>query len=116
MLFDRPVIATGYSGNVDFMGPDTAYPVRYRLTTLQRDYGPYLRGFEWAAPDEAHAADLMRAVVDNPTAAAAIGRAGGAYIRERLSLAAASRRMLDRLERIRAGRRPGLPAPADARA
>ncbi len=51
MLFDRPVIATGYSGNVDFMGPETAYPVRYRLTTLQRDYGPYLRGFEWAAPE-----------------------------------------------------------------
>lgn len=74
MAAGKPVIATGYSGNMDFMTPDNSYPVRYNLIELDRDYGPYKRGWSWADPDPDHAAELMRDVYGNRSDARAIGR------------------------------------------
>ena len=62
MALGKPVVATGYSGNMDFMTAENSYPVRYRLVELERDHGPYRRGNLWAEPDLDHAAELMRAV------------------------------------------------------
>lgn len=74
MLLGKPVIATNYSGNVDFMTPENSYLVDYRLVPLTRDYGPYMRGFVWAEPDVAHAAQYIREVALDGAAAAAKGR------------------------------------------
>jgi glycosyltransferase involved in cell wall biosynthesis len=64
MALGKPVVATGYSGNMDFMTPENSYPVRYRLSELDRDYGPYQRGTFWAEPDLDHAAEQMRSVCE----------------------------------------------------
>jgi len=37
MLLGKPVIATNYSGNVDFMQNELAYPVNFELVNLQKD-------------------------------------------------------------------------------
>jgi glycosyl transferase family 1 len=74
MLLGKPVIATNYSGNVDFMTPANSYLVDYRLVPLTRDYGPYLRGNVWADPDLAQAATFIREVALNRTAAVEKGR------------------------------------------
>ena len=55
MSHGKPVIATGYSGNMDFMTAANSLIVRHRLIELDRDHGPYRRGMEWADPDLAHA-------------------------------------------------------------
>lgn len=69
MALGKPVIATGYSGNLTFMDEENSFLIRHRLTELDRDVGPYPAGSVWAEPDVAHAAELMRDVVDDPARA-----------------------------------------------
>jgi hypothetical protein len=66
MGLGKPVIATGWSGNTDFMDVSNAFPVGYRLVALEENVGPYHAGEVWAEPSVEHAAELMRFVVDHP--------------------------------------------------
>jgi hypothetical protein len=66
MALGKPVIATGYSGNLTFMDEENSYLVRHVLTELVEDAGPYPAGSTWAQPDLDHAAELMRRVVAQP--------------------------------------------------
>jgi len=100
MLAGRPVIATAYSGNMDFMTPATSLLVRYGLVTLDRDVGPYKRGCEWADPDVAHAAELLRWTYEHREEARRIGEAGRAHIESRFSPAAVGRHVAARLAAI----------------
>jgi glycosyltransferase involved in cell wall biosynthesis len=62
MLVGKPVVATGWSGNVDFMSPDTGALVDYRLVPVLDPGGPYDgMATEWAEPDiDCAAAALVR--------------------------------------------------------
>jgi glycosyltransferase involved in cell wall biosynthesis len=80
MALGKPVIATNYSGNTDFMTASNSYQVDYRIVPVARDYGPYLRGMTWADPDLDQAIALMRDVVDDRTGAAERGRRAAADI------------------------------------
>jgi glycosyltransferase involved in cell wall biosynthesis len=80
MALGKPVIATNYSGNTDFMTASNSYPVDHRIVPVGRDYGPYLRGMTWADPDLDQAMALMREVVDDRAGAAERGRRAAADI------------------------------------
>ncbi|WP_298284107.1 glycosyltransferase [Acidocella sp.] len=85
MLLGRAVVATGWSGNMEYMAPDAAGLVEYRLVPAQDERGTYaVPGARWAEPDTEHAAALLRALADTPEARAAQGRAGQALARARL--------------------------------
>lgn len=101
MRLGKPVIATRYSGNVDFMADEDSYLVDYRLVPLTRDYGPYLRGSVWAEPDVEQAAAFIRAVVEHPDAARAVGQLAQQHIADTRSPAATGRVVRQRLESIR---------------
>ncbi len=73
MALGKPVIATGWSGNMDFMTVANSYPVRYELVAVEETVGPYHAGETWADPSVEHAAALMRHVVAHPTEAAGLG-------------------------------------------
>lgn len=73
MLCGKPVIATNYSGNVDFMTPETSFLVPYKLIALDQTHGPYKKGYHWAEPDLDYAADAMRHVSEHRDSAAALG-------------------------------------------
>jgi glycosyltransferase involved in cell wall biosynthesis/SAM-dependent methyltransferase len=73
MAYGKPVIATNYSGNVDFMHEGNSYPVPYKLVPIPTGCDPYPAGAEWADPDIDVAAAAMRRVFDNPTAARELG-------------------------------------------
>jgi glycosyltransferase involved in cell wall biosynthesis/SAM-dependent methyltransferase len=62
MALGTPVIATGYSGNVDFMNEENSWPVRYELTEVGPDGENYPPDGHWAEPDLDHAAQRMREV------------------------------------------------------
>jgi glycosyltransferase involved in cell wall biosynthesis len=67
MHFGKIVIATRYSGNMDFMDSSSALLVDYSLTALARHSGPYDAGSTWAEPDLEQASRLMRlAAADTP--------------------------------------------------
>jgi glycosyltransferase involved in cell wall biosynthesis len=64
MLLGKPVVATGWSGNTDFMDEDNAALVGYRLIPA-RDTRSVYRG-QWAEPDITEAAERLRALADDP--------------------------------------------------
>jgi GT2 family glycosyltransferase/glycosyltransferase involved in cell wall biosynthesis len=74
MSLEKPVIATAYSGNMDFMTLSNSFLTKYRLTEITRDHGPYKKGSAWADPDLDHAAELMRFVYENRGPAGEVGR------------------------------------------
>lgn len=81
MYLGKPVIATGYSGNMDFMDRENSLPVDFRMISLHAGDYPYWQGQQWAEPDVAHAARLMRQVFDNNDLARRIGANAAASIR-----------------------------------
>jgi len=62
MLLQKPVIATGWSGNADFMTTTNSYPLPFKLIVNSADVGPYRAGELWADADVTAAANCMRAV------------------------------------------------------
>jgi glycosyltransferase involved in cell wall biosynthesis len=80
MALGKPVIATGYSGNMDFMNKDNSYPVDYRLAGIDKDYGNfYKRGNFWAEPDVDEAVQHMRYVFEHREETGAVGNRGKDY-------------------------------------
>jgi glycosyltransferase involved in cell wall biosynthesis len=73
MARGKPVIATGWSGNTDFMTESNSFAVPYELVELTADSGPYRAGSLWAEPSVDHAAHLMRLVFDDRELASSRG-------------------------------------------
>jgi glycosyltransferase involved in cell wall biosynthesis len=85
MYLGKPVIATGYSGNLDFTTERTAALVEHHLVPVCSGEYPMHEGQVWAEPDVAHAARLMRTFVEDPARARALGAAGRAFVLENLN-------------------------------
>jgi len=100
MLAGKPVIATGYSGNMDFMTPANSFPIRYRIVELDHDVWPYRRGSRWADPDPDHASSLMRHVFEHREEAARVATLGREDIARDFSVQAVGRRLQSRLATI----------------
>ena len=66
MLSGLPVITTGWSGQLDFCNPETAWLVDFTFTPAQTHFG--LFGSVWADPDQGHLARTMREVYALPPA------------------------------------------------
>lgn len=101
MLMGKPVIATAYSGNLDFMTPETSYLVGYERVPIPESVTQYPRGSHWAEPSVEHAAELMRRIYDRRDASKAVGERARAAVSELMSLEAFGRRMADRLAEIK---------------
>jgi glycosyltransferase involved in cell wall biosynthesis len=69
LALGRPVVATGWSGNADFMQVPGAHPVSFSLRAARDAQATYdVPGAQWAEPDTFAAAALMRAIAANPEA------------------------------------------------
>jgi glycosyltransferase involved in cell wall biosynthesis len=114
MALGRPVIATGYSGNREFMGGPDALFVGHRLVPVGAGVEPYPAEAMWAEPDVAHAAALMRRLAADPAGAAERGRRGAARLAERFAPAVAGAVAARHIQRAHAtlALRHGGPAAA----
>jgi glycosyltransferase involved in cell wall biosynthesis/SAM-dependent methyltransferase len=113
MWLGRPVVATAYSGNLDYMTATNSYLVDCRLVPIGGGADPYPPDGVWAEPDVEHAARLMREVFDDPRAAQACAARGQAALRASHSREAVGRAVAQRLSRIgRSERRSTAGAPA----
>jgi glycosyltransferase involved in cell wall biosynthesis len=108
MWHAKPVIATAYSGNLDYMNAYNGYLVGHKL--VNAGLAPYPRDVRWAAPDVGDAATAMRDVLDDRAAAAQLGARAAQDIRRTHSPAAAGRMMARLLELVRATGRARTPA------
>lgn len=100
MYFGKPVIATRYSSNLDFMRDENSYLIDCALVPIPENIGPYRRGQVWADPSTEHLSYLMRTVFENPGERTAKGRRAAEEIRTHYSVAAAGRVIADRLEEL----------------
>jgi glycosyltransferase involved in cell wall biosynthesis len=85
MLLGKPVIATGWSGNMTFMDADCAALVGYRLVPAEDPRQVY-EGALWAEPDQADAVAHLRRLADDAAARAALGARGRAAAMARLGV------------------------------
>jgi glycosyltransferase involved in cell wall biosynthesis len=100
MLLGKPVIATAYSGNLDFMTPDTSYMVPWKRVKVGKGAEAYSSRATWAEPDIDVAAEMMRTVYENPKDAQARARAGQQDLQHRFTHDVVGTRMKARLEEI----------------
>lgn len=95
MLARVPVIATAWSGNLDFMDEDSALLVPFRLTPAIDPRGFYGADQDWAEPDVAVAANYLRELADAPSRFAPMRARAHAKANDLLGLAAFGRSMAE---------------------
>jgi glycosyltransferase involved in cell wall biosynthesis len=106
MYLGKPVIATGWSANMEFMTPMNSFPVNYELKILEEPIGVYEAGQEWAEADIEHAADCLQRLLDETGLELEIGQRAARSIRKQLSVTEIGRQYRDRLVLI--AKRHGL--------
>jgi glycosyltransferase involved in cell wall biosynthesis len=77
MLLGRPVVATGWSGNMEFMDATSAALIDFSLVPATDPRGIYeADGAVWAEPDVTSAANHLVRLADDPAARAALAERG----------------------------------------
>jgi len=85
MLLGLPVVATGWSGNMEYMDEGRAALVPYALVPAVDPRGVFeAPGAVWAEPDLGAAAAHLARLADDPAARRVLGMAGQAAARRRL--------------------------------
>lgn len=69
MLLGIPAVATGYSGNLDFMTDRNSHLVAAREVVITKREGPFENGTVWAEPDIDHAVEILRRIRHDYSAA-----------------------------------------------
>ena len=101
MLAELPVIATDYSGSIDFVKSIHAYPVKSGLSVIEENHGPYSKGLIWGEPDVEDLLEKMSHVYLNQVEAKKKGYLARKFVLENYSADTISqllRQNLDELE------------------
>lgn len=109
MALGRPTIATGYSGNLDFMTEENSFLCPYRLRPVGPEREPYPAAATWAEPETQAAAELLRSVFSHREVAARKGQRAAADIRAGHNPEVAGDIIRQRLAKIRQRRHDSSP-------
>jgi len=101
MFLGKPVICTGYSGNLDFTKENNSFLDGYRKMRLEKDIGPYRKGDEWVDADIEQAAHYMRQIYYKKNVRETAGQQGEAYVQEYLDPVSIGKMINKRFEQIR---------------
>ena len=102
MSLGKPVIATAYSGNMDYCNEDTAKLIAYDLIDVRAGDYPHWEGQHWADPDIEAATQAMVELVDDPDAARALGQRARTNLSLNFSHLAIGLRYAERLKCLEA--------------
>lgn len=100
MALGKPVVATGWSANMDFMNEENSMPVKFTLEPLAQTLGAYPAGPLWAEVDVDHAANCIRQLIDQPELRKQIGDRAKQDIERQLAPAAVGELVRNRLALI----------------
>jgi glycosyltransferase involved in cell wall biosynthesis len=100
LCMGRPVIATRYGGNLDFMSERNSWLVDFELIPVGQGNDPYPADAEWADPDVDQATGFMQEIAADPARAAARAQLAAAEMADLHSPRGAGRAMRRRLESI----------------
>ena len=78
----KPVIMTGFGGQLDFLRSGLAYLVKYNLVAINNISGckTYTSNQHWAEPDLAHAKEMLREVYKSSDIAKSNGKKLQEYV------------------------------------
>jgi glycosyltransferase involved in cell wall biosynthesis len=97
MYYGKPVVATAYSGNLEFTTPENSYLIDYELTPVSREIGYYKQNYAWAEVSEEHLAVLLKRVIEWPEESRRKGEKARQTIRERLSIESVTKAIRERV-------------------
>jgi glycosyltransferase involved in cell wall biosynthesis len=100
MAEGTPVIATNYSGNLDFMTPENSLLVDYSLVKVVDPNGAYTIDSHWADPSLESASKFMQAVYMDRDFAHTVGKKGKDSILNQATTETASAFVLNRIEDV----------------
>lgn len=101
MALGKPVVATGYSGNADFMDRTNSIPIGYKLAPVGPGEYPHGEDQRWAEPNRDEAVEALRALAGSSTLRTRLGTAARTSIAETLSYRRVGSRMAARLAAAR---------------
>lgn len=96
----KPTVATGYSGNTDFMDAEGSYLVSFDMVSVGEGEYPHSSGQYWAEPSVGSAANHLRKIEADYEAARKHAKVGQTYILENFSSAVVGKRMNDRISQL----------------
>jgi glycosyltransferase involved in cell wall biosynthesis len=102
MARGKPVIATAWSGNLDFMNDGNSCLVPYEMVPITPGQYPYVTEGTWAEADVGAAAAWMRRLVAEPALARRIGAQAQSDVLSNMSPQAAAQAMRARLQSLEA--------------
>ena len=98
MALGKPVVATGYSGNMSFMDNQTAMLVPFELVPVNDRFGIYKSNYgNWAEPNLGIAAEHLRRLSEDHELRAQLGAAAKAQIEKLCSLCSVGGKMRELL-------------------
>jgi len=100
MGLGKPVVATAWSGNLDFMDDDCAVLIPFALTPVPDGAYPHGQGQRWATPNHDTAVDAMRRLYREHDLRRSLGIAARDRIAAHCARAPVSRLVADRLTAI----------------
>lgn len=74
MSLGKPVVATGYSGNMDFMNESNSFPIPYEKVAVGDKAYPYLPSSTWAEPDIEETAKILKTLVTDANLKEIVGQ------------------------------------------
>lgn len=107
MARGKVVVATGWSGNMDFMTAHNSLPVDYVLATLGSDSGPYKQGERWAIASPVDAVAKLHLVALDAALRLRLGARARADCQRQLAPGVVGAGMAARLQTIFSAKRLG---------
>lgn len=104
MSLSKPLVATAYSGNLDFMDPETACLVDYDLVPVKEGEYPFHEGQVWADASVDQAMIYMENLATDAARREALGQRARLKVQSLVSYRAAGLRYRNRLESVMAER------------
>jgi len=99
MWLGKPVIATAYGGNLEFMNNDNSILLNYKFEKIGQNNLGYNPDWEWAVPDEEELYNAMIKLVKDREFAKELGEKARAFVMEKFSIQNFSNELLSFFER-----------------
>jgi glycosyltransferase involved in cell wall biosynthesis len=100
MYMGKPALATGYSGNTEFMNSTNSMIVPYKLVPVPAGAYPNGENQWWAEPDIEVAAEMMLKIGSNNALGEQLGHKAAIYMREHYSYLMAGKAIRSQLYKI----------------
>jgi glycosyltransferase involved in cell wall biosynthesis len=104
ILFGKPVVATGYSGNLEFMNHDNSFLIRFTEELIREDelFGLFTPQMKWAEPDSRHLEDILTSLYRGTLRAEAVEKSRRALANsEKFSYESVANILYQRMDCIR---------------